>query len=329
MARILGIVNLKGGVGKTTTSVNLGAALALYGFRVLLVDLDPQKSLSGWAGIDKWPTVSNILTGEVDPYQAIAKWGKTKCWVIPAGRDLRMVENQLLSVSQREYILKQKLQRFFDFDFIVIDSAPSAGLLTINAVCASHEIIIPLQTEILALESTIPFFETLGEIKKRFHPDLKIAGILANMYDARTNLSKAILDQMRASEHLGPLMFKTVIRKNVKLAETPSLGYPITRYSASYGAEDYQALAEELLNDADRAKIEAIKQAKALKNSSLGLASAEADYHINEDNDGDESSDDSGNDIVIEDNEDSIDETIEGDEELSISSGETKSLNQE
>jgi hypothetical protein len=139
------------------------------------------------------------------------------------------------------------------------------------------------------------------------------------MYDARTNLSKSILDQMRASEHLGPLMFKTVIRKNVKLAETPSLGYPITRYSASYGAEDYQALAEEILNDGDRAKIEAIKQAKGLKNSSLGLASAESDY-ITGDND---TGDDSGDDSIIDDN---IDET---DEELSLSSGDTKSLNQE
>jgi chromosome partitioning protein len=263
MARIIGIVNLKGGVGKTTTCVNLGAALAQFGFKVLLVDLDPQKSLTGWAGLEQWPTISNILTGEVDPYQALLKWSKAKCWIVPAGRDLRRVENQLLSASQREYILRQKLERFFDFDFILIDSAPSAGLLTINAICASHEVIIPLQTEILALESTIPFFETLGEIKKRFHTELKIAGILPNMFDARTNLSKSILDQMRASEHLGPLMFKTVIRKNVKLAETPSLGYAITRYSASHGAADYSALADEILNDKDRAKIEAMEMAKA------------------------------------------------------------------
>ena len=259
MARIIGIVNLKGGVGKTTTCVNLGAALAQFGFKVLLVDLDPQKSLTGWAGLDQWPTISNILTGEVDPYQAIVKWGKTRCWIIPAGRDLRRVENQLMSASQREFILRQKLDRIFDFDFILIDSAPSAGLLTINAICASQEVIIPLQTEILALESTIPFFETLGELKKRFHNDLKIAGILPNMYDARTNLSKSILDQMRASEHLGPLMFNTVIRKNVKLAETPSLGYAINRYSSSYGAEDYQSLALELLNDSDRVRLEAKK----------------------------------------------------------------------
>ena len=247
-------------MGKTTTCVNLGAALALYGLKVLLVDLDPQKSLTSWAGIDSWPTVGNVLTGEVDPNQTLVKWQKAKCWVMPAGRDLRLVENQLLSASQREYVLKSKLGNVSDFDYILIDSAPSYGLLTINAICASHEIIIPLQTEILALESTLPFFETLGEIKKRFHPDLKVAGILPNMYDARTNLSKSILDQMRVSEHLGPLMFKTVIRKNVKLAETPSLGYAITRYSASYGAEDYRALANEILTDEEKARIDQLQQ---------------------------------------------------------------------
>ena len=272
MARILGVVNLKGGVGKTTTCVNLGAALSLFGFKVLLVDLDPQKSLTSWAALEQWPTISNVLTGEVDPYKAISKWSKVKCWVMPAGRDLRRVENQLLSVSEREYVLRQKLARFFDFDFILIDSAPSAGLLTINAICASNELIIPLQTEILALESTIPFFETLGDIKKRYHPDLKIAGILPNMYDSRTNLSKAILDQMRASEHLGPLMFKTIIRKNVKLAETPSLGYAITRYSASYGSEDYRLLAEEILTEEEKERVEAKKRAKAaVKSGSLAL----------------------------------------------------------
>jgi len=275
MSRILGVVNLKGGVGKTTTCVNLGAALALFGFKVLLVDLDPQKSLTGWAGVDQWPTVSNALTGEVDPLQALVRWRKAKCWIMPAGMDLRLAETQLMATSQREYILKQKLQRLTDFDFIIIDSSPSYGLLTINAICASDEIIIPLQTEILALESTIPFFEALGEIKKRYHPDLKIAGILPNMYDSRTNLSKAILDQMRASEHLGPLMFKTFIRKNVKLAETPSLGYAVTRYTSSYGYEDYCALAQEILNDSDRAKMEAKKRNSNSKNSTatqLGLA---------------------------------------------------------
>lgn len=260
MARIIGIINLKGGVGKTTTCVNLGAALALFGLKVLLIDLDPQKSLTSWAGIDHWPTVGNVLTGEVDPNQTLVKWQKAKCWVMPAGRDLRLVENQMLSISQREYVLHNRLTNVADFDFILIDSAPSYGLLTINAICSSQEIIIPLQTEILALESTLPFFETLGEIKKRYHPDLKIAGILPNMYDARTNLSKSILDQMRVSEHLGPLMFKTVIRKNVKLAETPSLGYAITRYSASYGAEDYRSLANEILTDEEKARINLMQQ---------------------------------------------------------------------
>lgn len=262
MTRIIGVVNLKGGVGKTTTCVNLGAALALFGFKVLLVDLDPQKSLTSWAALEQWPTISNVLTGEVDPYKAITRWGKAKCWVMPAGRELRRVENQLLSMTEREYVLRHKLKRFFDFDFILIDTAPSSGLLTINAICAAQEIIIPIQTEILALESTIPFFETLGDIKKRFHPDLRIAGILPNMYDSRTNLSKSILDQMRASEHLGPLMFNTIVRKNVKLAETPSLGYAVTRYSASYGSEDFKMLAEEILTEEERNRIEAKKQAK-------------------------------------------------------------------
>lgn len=275
MPRIIGIVNLKGGVGKTTTCANLGAALASNGLKVLLVDLDPQKSLTGWAGIDQWPTISNVLSGEVEPNQAIVYWQKGGCWILPAGPDLRLRETQLLSVSQREYILRNKLAMLPDYDYILIDCSPSYGLLTINVICASGEIIIPLQTEILALESTIPFFETLGEIKRRFYPELKIAGILPNMYDARTNLSKAILDQMHASEHLGPLLFKTVIRTNVKLAETPSLGYPVTRYTTSHGAEDYRALAEEIMTDLDREKVAAANRDKAESVNSVTVEDSE------------------------------------------------------
>ncbi len=246
MTRIIGIVNLKGGVGKTTTCVNLGAALALKGQKVLLIDLDPQQSLTSWAGIDQWPTISNVLSGETDASQAIVKWEKTGCWVIPSGEDLRLKENQLTTLDQREFVMKNKLQILEDFDYMFIDTSPSYGLLTINAICASTEIIIPLQTEILALESTIPFFDTLGDIKERFHPRLKITGILPCMFDARTRLSKNTLDQMRSSEYLGPLLFKTFIRKNVRLAETPAQGFAVTRYSSAYGAEDYIALAEEV-----------------------------------------------------------------------------------
>ena len=256
MTRTIGIVNLKGGVGKTTTTVNLGAALALKGFKVLLIDMDPQKSLTGWSGIEHRPNLDDALPGNDGLSNAIVRWDKTRCWLLPAGQELRHVETELLSSNNREYILKEKLQTLTDFDFILIDSSPSYGLLTINTICASDEIIIPQQTEILALESTIPFFETLGEIKRKFHPKLKIAGILPNMFDSRTNLSKFILDQMKASEHLGPLMFNTVIRKNVKLAETPSLGCAVTRYSSAYGSEDYRSLAEEILTDDDRAKID-------------------------------------------------------------------------
>jgi chromosome partitioning protein len=248
MTRIIGIVNLKGGVGKTTTSVNLGAALALKGLKVLLVDLDPQKSLSTWAGVEEWPSVGEVLTGEIEITRAIVRWNRVDCWVLPAGMDLRAKADTLLNFPSREYLLRGKLETVTDYDFILIDSAPSYELLTINAICASTELIVPLQTEILALESTIPFFETLGEIKSKFHPHLKIAGILPSMFDARTNLSKAILDQMKSSEHLGPLMFKTFIRKNIRLAETPAQGFAITRYSTSFGAEDYRNLADELLN---------------------------------------------------------------------------------
>jgi chromosome partitioning protein len=248
MTRIIGIVNLKGGVGKTTTCVNLGAAIALRGARVLLIDLDPQKSLSTWAGVDDWPSVGEVLNDEALIERAIVRWDRTNCWVLPAGHDLRVKADQLINRDRREYLLKDKLDRLVGFDFVLIDSAPSYELLTINAICASTEIIVPLQTEILALESTIPFFETLGEIKSKFHPKLKIAGILPSMFDARTNLSKAILDQMRSSQHLGPLMFKTYVRKNIRLAETPAQGVAITKYATSNGAEDYRNLAKELLN---------------------------------------------------------------------------------
>lgn len=248
MTRVIGIVNLKGGVGKTTTCVNLGAAIAMRGARVLLIDLDPQKSLSTWAGVEDWPSVGEVLNDEVLMERAIVRWERTDCWVLPAGQDLRVKADTLINRENREYLLRDKLERLTGFDFVLIDSAPSYELLTINAICASTEIIVPLQTEILALESTIPFFETLGEIKSKFHPKLKIAGILPSMFDARTNLSKAILDQMRSSQHLGPLMFKTYIRKNIRLAETPAQGVAIMRYSTSNGAEDYRNLANELLN---------------------------------------------------------------------------------
>lgn len=263
MTRIIGIVNLKGGVGKTTTCVNLGAALALKGQRVLLVDLDPQQSLTNWAGIDQWPTISDVLSGEAESSQAVVKWEKTGCWVIPSGGDLRLKEIQLMSATQREFVLKNKLQMLKDFDYIFIDTSPSYGLLTINAICASTEIIIPLQTEILALESSIPFFEVLGDIKERFHPHLKIAGILPCMFDSRTRLSKNTLDQMRSSEYLGPLLFKTFIRKNVKLAETPVVGFAVTRYSSAYGAEDYMALAEEVYGEGSELKVEPLPEDKA------------------------------------------------------------------
>jgi chromosome partitioning protein len=258
MTRIIGIVNLKGGVGKTTTCVNLGAALALYGLRILLIDLDPQKSLTGWANIDHQPSAGDVLAGRAELAPAIVRWEKTGCWVLPAGQGLRSVETHLSSFTQPEYILKYKLKTLNEYDYVLIDNSPSYGLLNINTICASDEIIIPLQTEILSLESSVPFFETLGEIRRKYHPGLKIAGILANMFDSRTNLSRSILEQMRASEHLGPLMFKTFIRKNVKLAETPSLGCAVTRYSTAHGTEDYKALAEEILTESDRAKIASI-----------------------------------------------------------------------
>jgi len=296
MTRTIGIVNLKGGVGKTTTTVNLGSALALLGFKVLLVDMDPQRSLTGWAGLEHQPGMDDVLLGKADISQAVALWGKTGCWALSAGRDLRLVETELLSFEKREYILKDKLQTLSGFDYILIDSSPSYGLLTINTICASDEIIIPLQTEILALESTLPFFETLGEIKKKYHPQLKIAGILPSMFDSRTNLSKSILDQMCASEHLGPLMFKTLIRKNVKLAETPSLGCAITRYSTAYGSEDYKSLADEILSDSDRAKI-ALSKIKLPEQSFIPHIELEDEKYIELDNESDLI-------VVTEDNDD-------------------------
>jgi len=260
MTRIIGIINLKGGVGKTTTCANLGAALALKGFRTLLIDLDPQKSLSTWAGVSDFPSIGEVLLGEIHPQRAVARWEKLNCWIIPAGRDLRAKADQLAQADRREHLLQDKISTLEGFDLILIDSAPSYELLTINAICASTEIIVPLQTEILALESTIPFFETLGEIKSRFHPRLRIAGILPSMFDSRTNLSKTILDQMRSSEHLGPLLFKTYIRKNIKLAETPAHGFAITRYSSSYGAEDYRHLADELIERIDLPLFEVLEK---------------------------------------------------------------------
>ncbi|MBR5443396.1 MAG: ParA family protein [Paludibacteraceae bacterium] len=250
MGKIISLANQKGGVGKTTTSINLAAALAKLGKRVLLVDADPQANTSSGLGVDIQEldsTVYECLINGIDPHTAILPTSIENLYMIPSHIDLVGAEIEMLNLEQRENILKRVLSPLKgDYDYILIDCSPSLGLITINALTASDSIIIPVQCEFFALEGIAKLLNTIKIIKSNLNPALRIEGFLLTMYDARLRLSAQVHDEVR--RHFGDLVFNTVIARNVRLSEAPSHGMSVLEYDRnSKGAKNYTNLAKELI----------------------------------------------------------------------------------
>ena len=245
MSKLIAISNHKGGVGKTTSAINIGAGLNKLGKTVLLIDLDPQANLSQSLGlIDQERNIYGSLRGEylLEPIQVLKGLD-----VIPSTLDLSGAEVELSGEAGREYILRELIEPIrSSYDYILIDSPPSLGLLTINAFTASDEILIPLQAQFLALQGLAKLIEVIDKIKKRLNKELKIGGVIITQYDSRKVLNRDVVDTIEA--HLKNDVFKTKIRDNIALAEAPAKGLDIFRYNPkSYGAEDYLELCKEIL----------------------------------------------------------------------------------
>ena len=249
MVRIISVANQKGGVGKTTTTVNLGASLAYLGKKVLLVDIDAQGNATSGVGIRK-PDVKediyDILVNEVDIKETILPTSRENLFIVPATLQLAGAEIELTSMMARESRLKLALNEIkADYDYILIDCPPSLGHLTINAFTASDSILIPVQCEYYALEGLSQLLNTVRLVQKHFNPDLAIEGVLLTMFDARTNLGAEVVEEVR--RYFQEKVYETVIPRNVRLSEAPSHGLSIIDYDIrSKGAEVYQALAKEV-----------------------------------------------------------------------------------
>ena len=256
--RSIALLNQKGGVGKTTTTANLGACLAMLGKKVLVIDMDPQANLSVHLGVDihslKY-SVYDIIRGACKPDGVILSTKIHGLDIIPANIDLSGAEIELVSVVGRETILKEYLGGVLDrYDYVLIDCPPSLGLLTLNVLTLVHEIFIPLQTEFFALQGVSKLLDTHEVVRKRLNKNLEITGIIFCMYTSRTRLCKEVIEKVK--EHFAKdQVFDTVIRKNVKLSESPSHGKPIVSYApGSHGSEDYMSLAKEVVQQENSKK---------------------------------------------------------------------------
>ena len=254
MGKIIAIANQKGGVGKTTTSINLSAALAQKGKKVLVIDIDPQGNTTSGFGIDKNEldnTVYELILGECSAHESIIRDVIENVSVLPSNVNLAAAEIELIGVDKKEFILKTEIDYVKDqYDYIMIDCPPSLSMLTVNAMTTAGSVLVPIQCEYYAVEGLSQLIHTVNLVRERLNPDLDLEGVLFTMYDSRTNLSAQVVENVKAN--ISQRVFETVIPRNIRLAEAPSFGLPITEYDPkSAGAEAYMALAEELIQRKD------------------------------------------------------------------------------
>lgn len=252
MGRVIAIANQKGGVGKTTTSINLSACLADKGKKVLVIDTDPQGNTTSGFGIDKNEldnTIYELILGECSIRDCIIRNVIENVSVLPSNVNLAAAEIELIGVEKKEYILKNEVDWVKDrYDFIIIDCPPSLSLLTVNAMTTADAVLVPIQCEYYALEGLSQLIHTINLVKERLNPDLDMDGVVFTMYDSRTNLSAQVVENVKS--HLSQKVYGTLIPRNIRLAEAPSYGKPINMYDAkSAGSESYMSLADEVIRN--------------------------------------------------------------------------------